>query len=106
MNLVKQSEANRKDVRSLVAILKRIQPEIFTVDPAGLTVPTPSTQEHPIIDQKFGETEMSSDKEGRVGIRGVHISMGKFQSGFLKKHISFPDCICFPGYKKYRSLAF
>ena len=42
----------------------------------------------------------------RVLIRGVHISMGKFQSGFLKKHISFPDCICFPGYKKYRSSAF
>ena len=30
---------------------------------------------------------------------GVHISMGKFQSGFLKKHIIFPGCICFPGYK-------
>ena len=43
---------------------------------------------------------------GWMLIRGVHISMGKFQSGFLKKHIIFPDCICFPGYKKYRSLAF
>ena len=31
-------------------------------------------------------------------IRGGHISMGKFQSGFLKKHIIFPDCICFPGF--------
>ena len=39
-------------------------------------------------------------------IRWNSISMGKFQIGFLKKHIIFPDCICFPGYKKYRSLAF
>ena len=31
--------------------------------------------------------------------RGGHISMGKFQSGFLKKHIIFPGCICFPDYK-------
>ena len=37
-----------------------------------------------------------------LGTRGVHISMGKFQSGFLKKHIIFPGCICFPGYKKIR----
>ena len=35
-------------------------------------------------------------------IRGVHISMGKFQSGFLKKHILFPGCICFPDYKNIR----
>ena len=34
--------------------------------------------------------------------RGVHISMGKFQSGFLKKHIIFPGCICFPDYKNIR----
>ena len=34
--------------------------------------------------------------------RGVHISMGKFQSGFLKKHIIFPGCICFPDYKYIR----
>ena len=31
-----------------------------------------------------------------IYIRGVRISMGKFQSGFLKKHIIFPGCICFP----------
>ena len=36
----------------------------------------------------------------RLYIGGGHISIGKFQSGFLKKHIIFPDCICFPGYKK------
>ena len=35
-------------------------------------------------------------------LRGVHISMGKFQSGFLKKHIIFPGCICFPDYKNIR----
>ena len=35
-------------------------------------------------------------------IRGVHISMGKFQRGFLKKHIIFPGCICFPDYKNIR----
>ena len=28
--------------------------------------------------------------------------MGKFQSGFLKKHIIFPGCICFPDYKNIR----
>ena len=69
MNLVKQSEANRKDVRSLVAILKRIQPEMFTVDPVGLTAPTP-TQEDPIVDQKFGETEMPQE-EGEVMVEDL-----------------------------------
>jgi len=34
--------------------------------------------------------------------RGVHISMGKFQSGFLKKHIIFPGCILLPDYKNIR----
>ena len=34
--------------------------------------------------------------------RGVQISMVKFQSGFLKKHIIFPGCICFPDYKNIR----
>ena len=34
--------------------------------------------------------------------RGVHISMGKFQSGFLKKHIIFPGCILFPESKYVR----
>ena len=37
-----------------------------------------------------------------VCVRGVHISMGKFQSGFLKKHIIFPGCICFSDYKNIR----
>ena len=31
-----------------------------------------------------------------IYIRGVRISMGKFQSGFLKKHIIFPGCILLP----------
>ena len=35
-------------------------------------------------------------------IRGVHISMGKFQSGFLKKHIIFPGCILLPESKYVR----
>ena len=34
--------------------------------------------------------------------RAVHISMGKFQSGFLKKHIIFPGCILLPDYKNIR----
>ena len=34
--------------------------------------------------------------------RGVHISMGKFQSGSLKKHVIFPGCICSPDYKNIR----
>ena len=34
--------------------------------------------------------------------RGVHISMGKFESGFLKKHIIFPGCILFPESKYVR----
>ena len=34
--------------------------------------------------------------------RGGHISMGKFQSGFLKKHIIFPGCILLPDYKNIR----
>ena len=37
-----------------------------------------------------------------LGTRGVHISMGKFQSGFLKKHIIFPGCILLPDYKNIR----
>ena len=37
-----------------------------------------------------------------VPTRGVHISMGKFQSGFLKKHIIFPGCILFPESKYVR----
>ena len=37
-----------------------------------------------------------------VGTRGAHISKGKFQSGFLKKHITFPGCICFPQFKNIR----
>ena len=32
----------------------------------------------------------------------LHISMGKFQSGFLKKHIIFPGCILFPESKYVR----
>ena len=40
----------------------------------------------------------------RVCIRGVHISMGKFQSGFLKKHIIF---LHFASWlQKYKSWAF
>ena len=35
-------------------------------------------------------------------IRGVHISMGKFQSGFLKKHIAVPGCILLPENKYVR----
>ena len=35
-------------------------------------------------------------------IRGVHISMGKFQNGFLKKHIAFPACILLPEHKYVR----
>ena len=41
-------------------------------------------------------------RHGHGQFRGVHISMGKFQSGFLKKHIIFPGCICFPDYKNIR----
>ena len=37
-----------------------------------------------------------------VCTRGVHISMGKFQSGFLKKHIVFPGCILLPESKYVR----
>ena len=37
-----------------------------------------------------------------VHIRGVHISMGKLQSGFLKKHIIFPGCILLPESKYVR----
>ena len=37
-----------------------------------------------------------------VCIRGGHISMGKFQSGFLKKHIIFPGYILFPESKYVR----
>ena len=37
-----------------------------------------------------------------LDIRGVHISMGKFQSGFLKKHIIFPGCILLPESKYVR----
>ena len=42
----------------------------------------------------------------RLYTRGVHISMGKFQSGVHKKHITVPGCILLPYYKKYRSWAF
>ena len=36
----------------------------------------------------------------RIHIRGTHMSMGKFQSGFLnKKNIIFPWCISFPQFK-------
>ena len=45
---------------------------------------------------------MSDKLVTRVGIRGVHISMGKFQSGFLKKHIVFPGCILLPESKYVR----
>ena len=38
----------------------------------------------------------------RVCIRGVHISMGKFQNGFLKKHIAVPGCILLPENKYVR----
>ena len=39
----------------------------------------------------------------REGIyRGVHISMGKFQNGFLKKHIAVPGCILLPEHKYVR----
>ena len=38
----------------------------------------------------------------RLFTRGVHISMGKFQSGFLKKHIIFPGCILLPESKYVR----
>ena len=31
-----------------------------------------------------------------IWTRGAHISMGKCQTGFLRKHIIFPGCICFP----------
>ena len=37
-----------------------------------------------------------------VRARGVHISMGKFQSGFLKKHIAVPGCILLPEHKYVR----
>ena len=37
-----------------------------------------------------------------IYIRVVHISMGKFQSGFLKKHIIFPGCILLPENKYVR----
>ena len=37
-----------------------------------------------------------------VYIRGVHISMGKFQNGFLKKHIAVPGCILLPEHKYVR----
>ena len=38
----------------------------------------------------------------KVGTRGVHISMGKFQSVFLKKHIAVPGCILLPENKYVR----
>ena len=44
----------------------------------------------------LGEVQLSST------IGGVHISMGKLQRGFLKKHIIFPGCICFPDYKNIK----
>ena len=56
-----------------------------------------------MLDMQQCENIVDLNKEFNVRgmvIRGGHISMGKFQSGFLKKHIIFPDCICFPGYKK------
>ena len=52
-----------------------------------------------VLDMQQCENIVDLNKEFNVRgmvIRGGHISMGKFQSGFLKKHIIFPDCICFP----------
>ena len=37
-----------------------------------------------------------------IRTRGVHISMGKFQNGFLKKHIAVPGCILLPEHKYVR----
>ena len=45
---------------------------------------------------------VSSTMKCILGTRGVHITMGKFQSGFLKKHIIFPGCIMFPESKYVR----
>ena len=45
---------------------------------------------------------ISGQKRPEMYIRGVHISMGKIQNGFLKKHIIFPGCNLFPENKYVR----
>ena len=50
----------------------------------------------------LAEQAVDQDRGLRMDNRGVHISMGKFQSGFLKKHIIFPGCILFPESKYVR----
>ena len=63
--------------------------------------------------KQAGEDSLSVQVTGRelpaldehlrhMSVRGVHISMGKFQSGFLKKHIIFPGCILLPESKYVR----
>ena len=50
----------------------------------------------------MGPCKVSFSQKKWVPIRGVHISMGKFQSGFLKKHIAVPGCILLPEHKYVR----
>ena len=84
--------------------------ETFTFQDDGVwTIPISNNRRHPPAAQNIQETSLIRDRvivvvqhTWDLNIRGVHISMGKFQSGFLKKHIIFPGCICFPDYKNIR----
>ena len=72
------------ELNSKIAIEKHIKDRAF-----------PGSKENQIPWAKKMKENVNGD--AHTSIRGVHISMRKFQSGFLKKHIIFPGCILFPG---------